>query len=205
MNDTGICNLALSHLASSAELTSLTSDRSKEAKACQLVFETARGKVLRDFPWPFARRVTALALVTDLTSDSDSEWDYAYRYPGDAIAIRRIVNQWRQRVDIRATRVPFEVAGDSTGKLIMTDEASARCEWTFAETNPERFAPDFVIALSHYIAYLIAPRVTAGDQFKLGDRSYQHYLIELEKARINAINEGQDDDQPEADMILFRE
>ena len=205
MDKTHICNLALAHVASSAELTNVDLDRTKEAKACQLVFDDARDKVLRDFPWPFATRITLLGLVEDLTADSTSEWDYAYRYPAEAMSFRKIQNEYHQRVDIRATRVPFRIISDDTGKLILTDQVNAKGEWSARITDTDSFSPDFIIALSFYIAFLIAPRVTAGDQFKLGDKAYQHNLIEIEKARVNAVNEQQDDDEPDADMILVRE
>lgn len=205
MDKTRICNLALAHIASSAELTNVDTERSKEAKACQLVYDEAVKKVLRDFPWPFATRITVLGLVEDLTTDTTSEWDYSYRYPTEALFFRKLQNDRHQRIDIRSSRIPYRIISDDTGRLVLTDQVDAKAEWTTLIEDPEQFTSDFVIALSHYIAYLISPRITAGDQFKLGDRAYQHYLIEIEKARVNALNEQQDDDLPDADMILARE
>lgn len=205
MDKTTICNLALSHLASSAEVTDIETDRTKEAKACRRFYDVARDRVLRAFPWPFATRIEPLALVTDFTDDSTAEWDYAYRYPIDALELRKIQNEYHQRNDIRASRVPYRIAGDATGRLVYADLAKAIVEYTAKVEDPELFDPDFVMAFSLYLASLIAPRVTAGDQFQLGKYAYQRALSELENARVNALREEQADTEPDAEMILVRE
>lgn len=206
MDKTTICNLALSHLASSAEVTDIDTDRTKEAKACRRFYDVARDRVLRAFPWPFATRIVSPALVIDYTAlDGTFEWDYAYRYPADALALRKLQNDFRQRNDVRATRVPYRIAGDSTGRLILTDSTDAVLEYTAKVENPELFDSDFVMTLSFYLASLIAPRVTAGDQFRLGQVAYQHALLELDSARAAALREEQDDVEPDAEMILVRE
>lgn len=205
MDKTSICNLALSHLASSAEVTNIDDDRTKEAKACRRFFDVARDRILRAFPWPFATRIEPLALVADYTDDNTAEWDYSYRYPSEALTLRKLQNAYHQRSDIRATRVSYRIAGDASGRLVLTDEVDAIAEYTAKVEDPELFDSDFVMTLSFYLASLIAPRVTAGDQFKLGQVAYQHALAELESARAAALREEQDDVEPDAEMILVRE
>jgi hypothetical protein len=113
-----ICNMALAQLGVSATIGALT-ERSKEAKACNLFYVTARDKTLRDFPWPFARRVEDLALVSD---DLD-EWSYAYRYPADAVFARRILNGV-SRVRTRDTDIPYWISSDVKVQQRLRDHAA---------------------------------------------------------------------------------
>jgi hypothetical protein len=205
MDKTTICNLALSHLASSAEITDIDDDRSKEAKACRRFYDVARDRVLRAFPWPFAVRTVQPALVYDYTDVTAAEWDYGYRYPIDALRLNKIQNEYHQRNDLRATRVPYRIMSDDAGRIILCDLVDPILEYTSKIEDPEKFDPDFVTAFSLYLASLIAPRVTAGDQFKLGHYAYQRAISELENAKANALNEEQVDSEPDAEMILVRE
>lgn len=202
MDKTSICNQALAQLASSAELTNVETDRTKEAQACRLFYDTARDAVLRAFPWPFATQLGALGLIE---ADPNDEWDFSYSYPEDSLHFRRILNAAIGRVDVHSTRVPYRIIGSDAGKIILTDAADAQGEWTTRIEDPEMFAPDFVVALQFYLASLIAPRVTAGDQFKLGNACMQQYQFAIRRAQMTAAREEQADDRPDAEMILFRE
>lgn len=54
-------------------------------------FADERDFVLRDFPWPFARKYVALTLAYgDGTTPVNDDWMFAYRYPADCIFVRRI-------------------------------------------------------------------------------------------------------------------
>src|SRR4051812_32897245 len=97
--DVGICNMALGHLAVGKAIGALT-EASQEARACLRFYEQARDEVLRDFPWPFATTVEALALVA---VQPTTEWGYSYRYPLNCLALRRIPSGVRN--DTRGTTV----------------------------------------------------------------------------------------------------
>src|SRR6185312_6997641 len=74
-----IFNLALSHLMIGVEVQTW-SDPSKEAATLRRYYPTARRKVLRDFPWPFATKIVPLALVSGSpTAPASTEYTYAYR------------------------------------------------------------------------------------------------------------------------------
>jgi hypothetical protein len=55
------------------------------------------------------------------------------------------------------------------------------------------------------LAGYIAPRVTGGDPFKLGERAVRFYDYEISKAESAAINEEQPDQTPESTFITARE
>jgi hypothetical protein len=66
------------------------------------------------------------------------------------LAIRSLPNDAGIRVDTTASRVVFVEGSDATGELIFTDQTDAEVSYTHRETDPEKFPPDFVSALSHY-------------------------------------------------------
>lgn len=194
-----ICNLALSHLGVGKEIANLETENSEEAQTCRRFYETVRDQTLRDFAWPFATRIAALALVDEEPND---EWDYSYRFPSNALKIRRILSGIRN--DSRQTRTPYKIAGDTSGSLIYTDMEDAEIEYTIRVTNPLRYPPDFLMALSLRLASYIAPRLTGGDPFKLGNRALELYAFEIGKSEASAANEEQPDETPESEFVQER-
>lgn len=198
-----ICNLALSHLGVSVEIVDLDTERSKEAKACRRFYDVVRDEVLRDFDWPFAKVTELLALVEDFTGDSDRDWSFAYRYPADAIAIRRVILGGAGRLETQSSKVRYLMGRDNAGVLIYTDLADASVEFTYRETDVTRFPPDFISAFSHLLASRIGPRI-AGDKIKLVEAQLPLYDYEIRKARANALNEQLPDFEPDSELLRAR-
>lgn len=195
-----ICNLALSHLGVGKEIANLETENSEEASACRRFYEPTIRKTLQDFPWPFATRFVDLALVEE---DPTDEWDYSYRYPSDCLKIRRIMSGARQ--DSMASRIAYRIASDATGRIILTDEPEASIEYTVEPPDTSMFDDLFVEAVSYYLAFQIAPRVTGGDPFKLGDRAGQMYSATMARAQASALREDVGDVPLEAAHIRGRE
>lgn len=199
-SETEIANLALSHLGIGKEIAVLETEKSEEAAACRRFYTILRDASLRDFPWPFCTRIIAVGLVE---ADPNDEWAYSYRYPANCMKIRRILSGTRN--DNRQTRVPYKITQDDDGILIFTDKEDAEVEYTVKETNPERFSPDFITFLSLRLAAMVAPRLTRGDPFKMGERALRLYEYEVSKARATAVNEQQDEENPTSEFISGRE
>jgi len=198
-SETEIANLALSHI-SAKEINNLQSEKSNEAASARRFFVQARDQVLRDFPWHFATRFQVLALIEQ---DPTIEWTFSYAQPSDLIYARRILSGVRN--DTRMSRVKFRIVQGTSSNFIFTDQEDACLEYTVKETNPERFPPDFTNALAWRLAHYMAPRVTRGDPFKLGNRALQHYVLEISRAQATAANEGQIDEIPDSEYIIERE
>ncbi len=194
-----IVNMSLSHLGIGKEIANLTTETSQEASAARRYYGVARDTVLRDFPWPFATKITTLSLVA---SNPNDEWAYSYRYPSDCLYIRRILSGIRN--DYRESRVPYKIAQDSAGLLIFTDQGTAQVEYTIKAIDPLRYPADFSMALSYMLAALIAPKLTGGDQFKLGDKAFKLYYLLLTQAAAKAFNEEQPDVEPDSEFIRGR-
>jgi len=190
--------MALGHLGIGKQIASLT-EKSAEAAACNRFYEQSRDEVLRDFPWPFATKILALGLIEE---DPNDEWDFSYRYPSDCMNFRRILSGTRN--DSRQTRVSYRLANDVSGRLIYTDEEDAVGEYTEHVTDTALFPPDFVSTVSMILAAYIAPGLTAGDPFKMGERAIKLYEYQRNKAQGNATNEEQNEEQPDSEFIRER-
>lgn len=198
-SSTEICNQALRHLGVSKTIANIDTEQSSEANTCRAFYETVRDATLRDFNWPFATKFEDLGLVEENPND---EWAYSYRYPSDCLNLRRIVSG--NRNETAADRIVYKISRDDSGRLIYTDQQDAAIEYTMRVTSTEEFTPDFVLAFSFNLALFIAPQVTAGDPFKMGDRAERMYNFLMTKAQAQAANEEQPDALPDADYIVAR-
>lgn len=199
---TSICNMSISHLAISKEIANVDTERSAEASSCRRFYEPTLEEALRDFPNPFLTKKEPLALVDDLRTTDGEEWAFSYRYPVDCSKAIRILSGTRN--DDENSRVPFRIMKDSEGALIMTDKEDAVLEYCEKSEEPDKWQPDFVMAFSLLLAFYIAPRLTAGDPFKLGERAYRAYLLSINKARVNSLNEQQPEQEPDSGYITAR-
>lgn len=191
--------MALSHIGVSKPIGNLDTEQSQEAAACRTFYEISRDSVMRAIQWPFATKIAALALIEE---DPNDEWAYSYRYPSDCLDIRKIQSGIRNETS--AQRIPYKIASDDQGLLIFSDREDAILEYTVRIENVDLFPPDFMMALSYKIASYIAPRLTAGDPFKLNEAMLAMYKMEVSAASANAQNEQQPDQFPDSEFIQAR-
>lgn len=199
--------MALGHLKITRQIANLVTDQSAEAVACRTFYTIAKQEMLEEFKWPFAMKQGQLALVEDNpfeTSTGYSEWAFAYEYPADAVTFGRIVGPVRN--ESRNDRIPYRIANNAadSSKLILTDIENAFGEWTTNVVTEDMLAASYILALSFKIAFLVAPMVTGGDPFKLGDRAMKLYDMQLNKAQGSALNEEQVEVEAESEFVLAR-
>ena len=196
---TEICNLALGHLGSSKTVTDAETELSAEAKTFRRFYETVRDATLKDFSWPFATKYETLGLIE---SDPTDEWGYAYQFPSDCISMQRIVSGNRNETE--AERIVYKIARIGSAKTILTDQPDAIAQYTMKLTDPGEYTPDFVLALSFHIAFMIGPHLAKSDP-KMIEGAERRYVNYISQARAQAYNEEQPDVLPEASYILARE
>ena len=199
-SNTEIANMAIAHLGTGLEIANLDTEKSEEAAACRRFYDVALDATLRDCNWPFTTKIADLGLVEETPNE---EWDYSYRYPSDCITLRKIQSGIRN--ETRQSRVPYKLGRDDTGLLVFTDEDEAIIEYTYRETDPLRYPADFVIALSLKLAFMIAPRLSKGDPFKIKQELQREYLMSIGMAKAAAFNEEQADEEPDSEFIRIRE
>lgn len=199
-SETEICNLSLGHLGHTSFIGNLETEKSNEANICRVFYPKARDEALKDFPHSFSTKFASLALVS---ANPTTEWAYAYQYPTDCLHFRRILSGIRN--DTRQSRVPYRIVHGESKKLIYTDMENVVAEYSMKVTETERYPVDFIMTLSFLLAFYIAPGLTSGDPFKLGDRALK--LYEMERIKTNAANENeqQAEEEPQSEFERVRE
>lgn len=146
-SEVDVCNLALSHIGQASDISSISpSDGSADADHCARFYPIARNELLEEFDWTFARKRGTLA---ELTNDRE---DFAYRYarPADCLKERRLLPDGYG--DDQNDILNWQREGDS----VYTDDELSVLVYTRLLTDPTKFSPLFVIALSWRVASYIA-------------------------------------------------
>jgi|688.fasta_scaffold33106_2 hypothetical protein len=181
-----ICNTALARIGVSNFIDSIN-EASQEAQVCKLLYEQCRDRVLREAHWPFARAYATLALVSDNEGKPwANEWQYAYRYPTDAMVVWRILTPLGPR---QAIAEPFDVGYDSTGRMIFTNMKDAAIEYTKRVEDVAQFDPSFSSALAWLLAAEISMPLSAVDALR--KQALQMYQAERDMAHRISFNEGE--------------
>ena len=184
-----IWNMALSHIG--AITLNSESDTSAEARKCSLFYEPARDSVLTDFPWNFAERRKALAVLEEVDPIG---YEYAYTYPSDCLKIRRIWNP-----DPTAEPIKYKVtaADDLSKKIILCDERSASLIYTARVENPDLFDASFVVLLSWRLAADLAIPLTRKKTLREGClKMYGTLLPTVQAGNANEDEEPQEYENP---------
>lgn len=179
--------MALAHLGQCKPIADLKTDRSKEAQAVNIFFETALRSTLRDFAWPFAIKTVNLALIA---TKPTAYWGYSYQKPSDCVRVLNTPSGVRNQS--RATRANLKVIGST----IYSDTQNAQLEYVFYNEQIETYPDDFVLAFAWRLASYIAPMVTGGDPFGRQAACLKMYVMELTNAQANGANEDQPDEEP---------
>lgn len=153
-NAVEICNLALSHVGSSAIISSIAPpDGSVEAGHCSRFYALSRQIMLTSFEWQFATKRVALAEV----DNPSSVWAFAYAKPSDCIKPLRLFKSG-------ATDEQDGADYEMEDGLILTNEEDAVLKYTRDVTDTTKFTPEFVSALSWTLASYIAGPIIKGNE-----------------------------------------
>jgi hypothetical protein len=205
-----ICNLALAHLGDDATIASIDPpEGSAQAEHCARFYAIARDSLLQMHNWNFASRRVALASVTM----PYTMWRYAYACPGDMmVAVSVLPPEVENDYTIRPypadrygwgwINTPFVGAGvyvpqeysietDTNGnKVIYTNQEGAILRYQALVTDPTKFDPLFVMALSWHLASMLAGPVIKGDQGAAeAKRCTQMMMGYMQQARMSDANQ----------------
>ena len=150
--DTTICNLALSHLRTTDQITNVQHEDSTEARQCRLHWVPVVKEVLRAYPWRFAMGRWTLGGASE-TDKPLFGWDYAYKLPTECL---RVVGVYG--ADQREMNGPG--LWEKEGNCILSNEvAPLYIKGTQLIDDTNLFDSSFVNALSLRLAAQIAPGV----------------------------------------------
>lgn len=169
-----ICNMALSHIGSDAQVSSIDPvDGSVESGYCARFFALARTEMLESFNWRWTKTRVKLAEV-DNPSDV---WAYAYGIPSDMLSATRVLNTtYLQQFSFYPFWSTFITADemalfnergsadfDIEGEVLLTNEPEAVLLYTVDNIDPSKWSPTFVTALSYLLASFLAGPIIKGN------------------------------------------
>lgn len=193
-----IWNMALSTLGVKVEVASESED-SDEARACNRFYQACLEELLREYPWSFARKIAALALIRE---EPNSLWAFEYRYPSDCMYFLRLsVARETQPGPLHDTE--YQISADSSGRVIWTDLKDAYAEYTALVTNTQLYPADFVRALSYRLASAMALRFMKLDP-GIGRLARELYQQSVDIARASDANENFRPAAPTGDLLSSR-
>ncbi|MBQ8920324.1 MAG: hypothetical protein IJ056_09500 [Acidaminococcaceae bacterium] len=178
MDNITISNMALSHIGV-ANIDRID-EASEPARLCKQFFDMARRSTLRRFPWPFATRRETLGLLDTEPGD----YAYAYRYPKECVAIRKLYDENYQEIPEYQR---YKILGDKEGRVIYTNVEKCICEYTADVKDCDLFDDGFVEALSWKLAADIAFKLTGNQNIQ--NQCLQAYNAYFDEGSTDAANE----------------
>lgn len=204
--DIDICNLALSKL----DVYPITSfvQGTKESRSCSAQYLNSLKSVLEDHPWSFAYKALALTLATPVVDYL--QWEYAYNYPTDCIAIRRINNgqsssiYYDEEDEDKIPEIEYDIMAkaDLASKVIVTNKEDAILEYTAYVIAPEMFTSLFIEALAYKLAGDLA--ITIRGDSKLQSNMYGLYQQSINKAKLSDSKQFYKKRENDSDFIEVR-
>lgn len=188
-----ICNLALSHIRlNQTSIANLDTDGGNVAATLRAHYDICRQFLLSNYPWNFASKFHALAL---LKTDDNSSWCYQYEYPNDCLRLLSIDSKY---VKDPKPPIPYEIGLNENNKeIIYCNLEQAYCTYTANIKNSELFSAGFVSAFAWYLASEIAAPLTESNSIQ--QTCYAMYQTNLNKAMMVDANES----QPYSDSALY--
>lgn len=199
-----ICNTALSHLGSDAQIGSLDPpDGSKEAGYCARFYPIARRELIEAFPWTFAKDRQGL---TELVDNPSQTWAYAYARPSGCLRALRVLPLNIGRV----LPAPFVDGGTRWNTELLEEQDSAKFQeedGVIFTHEPEavlifirdvvdttRFSPTFVSSLGYLLSAYLAGPIIRGDKGRrvAGELREAAFNAAREAMRLNASNSSED-------------
>ena len=176
-----ICNLALGHIGNKAEITAIVPpDGSAEAAQCGKFYPIARDECLSEFDWGFAKRRQLLAQIS---GDAPSGWEYWYTVPNPYLVARQMV------VEKYDNPVQYTTESHEThGTIILANTDKAELWYTAIITDPTKYPPLFIHALSWLLASYLALPLTR--EAKIKEISMQQYSLNMGKAKAIDASQG---------------
>lgn len=174
-----VYNLALSHV-SAAAVQSLT-ERTKEARECNKLYPVARDSMLESHDWGVARKRKVLALL----EETYSGWDYAYAWPADCVAPRKIYDATEAN---NTVPIPYDIGVNDAlnRRIILTNEEDAELIYTAKVENVTLFSAMMVDALGYRLAADLA--VPLRSDSRLQRSLMSQFLGLVSSAQTNAAN-----------------
>ena len=189
-SEVSICNAALQLVKHTTQITSL-SQGTKQATACEVIYEEMRDTLLEMHTWNFA---TSRVKLARLVATPVFEWSYGYQLPADFL---RAVSVHENANSFGAT--PYKIEGGH----INTDATDLYLRYIQRVSDPNLMPPTFRSALTKLLGSRLA--VALAQSMSLSEKLYAQFLDQdLPTAKSTDAVQGHADDLPESSWISAR-
>lgn len=184
-SEVDICNLALSRLGDTAEISSLT-EGSAQAVHCTRFYPIARDALLEAHAWRFATRRIALA---EMVAEAWG-WGYVYAAPSGLLKLLAVLPAASDGGN-DAQEYRMEIT-ESGAQAIYTNLSEASARYIVRITDTTKFSPLFIDALGWLLAANLAGPILKGDAGAAeAKRCYGYFQAVLSAARVSDANQQQ--------------
>lgn len=159
-----ICNLALSHIGDRATLASIDPpEGSAQADHCAQFWPIARDEALASYDWKFASATTTPVQLDDSVQNNPL-WYYAHAKPADFLVSREFsYGESSSMMAVYPGAPQFEMGTLADGTLVFfTNDQQLSLRYTRRVSDPARYSPKFVTAISYLMASYLAGPVIKG-------------------------------------------
>lgn len=192
-------------------------DNTVQADACSLWYEPMRDSLLEQYSWGFSVTTQPLAL----TSNDIFNWVYAYAYPSQCLYIEGLIRNYEQYSSTagnpRPRSIDDMVPGDFTAgvvykqetlddgtRLILSNEKELRARYRRVVTDPNKFSPLFVNALSALLAAQMAVPIIGADAGRAVSKDVMDdFKMLITNAQISDANQEHSETE-ESDFVTVR-
>jgi len=185
-----ICNLSLSLLGDTANITSIDPpEGSAQAEYCARFYPLARKTVLSMHAWTFATKRVALSSVTTAHPPPQT-WQYTYAVPS---AMLKILGVYRAAAvyDEQKTQVAYEVSGDFNTRVIYSNIDDPVMRYVANVDDTTRFPPLLVNAIAYTLAsHLAGPIIKGTESINIGDAMLQRGMAYAKQAMAEDANQS---------------
>ena len=198
-SEVDIANLALAHLAEDPAITALspTPAGGAHAKKAKLFYAIARNALLEMHDWHFA---TGRAVLAELDLDEiqaggelPEGWGYGYTLPADCLRPRRVLIPG-ETDDTAGQNFTVETLEDGN-KVLFTNVEDAVLLYTKNITDPTKFSPLYIVALSHLLAsHLAGPIIKGREGRQVAAEHLKHAMLTFGQAAGSDSNSRQQND-----------
>lgn len=171
-----ICNMALGHIGDRAGISAIVPpDGSVQAEHCARFYPIVRDIMLEGHTWRFN---TTRALMADLSAaiPPPTNWQYTYAIPNGCLRPLKVLAEGDTEED---GTEEFLVEADPSGVgVLFCNVPQATLRYLMKITDPTKFSPLFVFALSRLLASALAGPIIKGRAgVQEAVRQYQAFLL----------------------------
>lgn len=165
------------------------SDDSANAKTIKRLYDDSLKSVLSSYPWSFAIKRVALALLDESPVFTENSQKYVYSIPSDCMRVNDLF--------------PVGATGKIEDGKVISDTASLYLRYTYYNDNPHTYFAGFVDAFADHLASEICYNLT-GNATKGEQLAQKYENISLPRAKSSDASQGDPQELEQDDWVNAR-